>query len=396
MARNVYFSQGTANEQYLIEDIIVESLQVYGQDFYYIPRTLVAKDNILGEDRLSEFKHAYGIEMYLENVNGFEGQGAFIQKFGLMMEQSATLTVARRRWDQLVGRFNQAQLPNRPCEGDLLYFPLTKGLFEIKFVQHQNPFYQLGKLYVYQLQVELFQYASEYIDTGIKDIDVFETLKSHDVDYIRNATGSIYSVEITNRGLGYTTAPTITLTGGGGAQAFQPAVLQAELTGTQVTNLEILNAGTGYDTAPTVTIGTSWSSGLYAGTNTNIAHGTNLYKVTSGGNLGTTAPSHTSGSQSNGATTLLWVGKRATATAKIYPNPTLPQSYGDNFAFKSEASDLLFNTNNPFGDVVELPGINIDENTGAVTYDLTFDSTHYEFSSNSSSTKMDNLSGQPT
>jgi hypothetical protein len=149
---------------------------------YYIPRTLVGKDEILGEDRLSEFKNAYPIEMYLENVTGFEGQGAFIQKFGLMMEQTATLTVARRRWDQLIGRFGQTIIPSRPCEGDLLYFPLTKGLFEIKFVKHQDPFYQLGKLYVFTLEVELFQYSSEHIDTGVADIDVFETLKSFSTD----------------------------------------------------------------------------------------------------------------------------------------------------------------------------------------------------------------------
>lgn len=180
MARNVYFSQGTKNEQYLLEDLVVESVSIWGQDFFYIPRSLVSKDEILGEDRLSEFKTAYPIEMYLESVDGFEGQGAFIQKFGLMMEQSATLTVARRRWDQLVGRFGQAQLPNRPCEGDLLYFPLTGGLFEIKFVDHQDPFYQLGKLYVYKLQVELFQYSSERMSTGIQEIDAFEELKSFD------------------------------------------------------------------------------------------------------------------------------------------------------------------------------------------------------------------------
>jgi hypothetical protein len=149
---------------------------------YYIPRTLVAKDEILGEDRLSEFKTAYPIEMYMENVTGFEGQGAFIQKFGLMMEQTATLTVARRRWEQLIGRFGQTILPNRPCEGDLLYFPLSKGLFEIKFVKHQDPFYQLGRLYVYTLEVELFQYSSEHIDTGAKEIDAFETLKSFSID----------------------------------------------------------------------------------------------------------------------------------------------------------------------------------------------------------------------
>ncbi len=177
---NVYFSQGTRNEQYLLEDLIVESISIWGQQFYYIPRTLVAKDEILGEDRLSKFKDTYPIDMYLESVDGFEGQGAFIQKFGLMMEQSATLTVARRTWERVVGRHGTTILPSRPCEGDLLYFPLTKGLFEIKFVDHQDPFYQLKKLYVYKLQVELFQYSSEKIETGIADIDVFQTLKTFD------------------------------------------------------------------------------------------------------------------------------------------------------------------------------------------------------------------------
>lgn len=177
---NVYFSHGTRNEQYLLEDLIIESISIWGQEFMYIPRQLVAKDDILGEDRLSKFKNAYPVDMYLENVDGFEGQGAFIQKFGLMMEQSATLTVARRTWERVVGRHTGNMLPNRPSEGDLLYYPLTKGLFEIKFVEHQDPFYQLKKLYVYRLQVELFQYASERIETGIPDIDVFETLKTTD------------------------------------------------------------------------------------------------------------------------------------------------------------------------------------------------------------------------
>lgn len=180
--RNVYFSHGTRNEQNLLEDLVIESIKIYGQDMYYIPRVLVAKDNILGEDRLSQFRNAYPVEMYLESVSGFEGQGAFIQKFGLMMEQSATLTVARRSWERLVGRHKDVTLPNRPAEGDLLYFPLTNGLFEIKFVEHQDPFYQLGKLYVYRLEVELFQYASEVIDTGIESLDAFETLKTFDVD----------------------------------------------------------------------------------------------------------------------------------------------------------------------------------------------------------------------
>jgi hypothetical protein len=182
MGRNVYFTHGTKNEQYLLEDLIIESISIFGQEMYYIPRTLVARDDILGEDRLSRFKDAYAIDMYLESVDGFEGQGAFIQKFGLMMEQSATLTVARRTWERFVGKHTDIVLPNRPAEGDLLYFPLTGGLFEIKFVDHQDPFYQLKKLYVYRLQVELFQYASERIETGNKEIDVFETLKTFDVE----------------------------------------------------------------------------------------------------------------------------------------------------------------------------------------------------------------------
>jgi len=181
MPTNSYFTQGTSSEQNLVEDLIIESLKIYGKDLFYIPRQLVAKDEILGEDRLSRFQNSYPIEMYFDNIDSFAGQGAFIQKFGLMLEQSATLTVARKRWEQLIGVHGTTILPNRPCEGDLLYFPLTKGLFEIKFVTHQDPFYQLGKSYVYKLQVELFQYASERLDTNIPEVDVFEELKTFDV-----------------------------------------------------------------------------------------------------------------------------------------------------------------------------------------------------------------------
>jgi hypothetical protein len=195
MTRNVYFSHGTKNEQYLIEDLIVESLSIYGQDMFYIPRKLVGKDEILGEDRLSQFLDAYPIEMYFENVTDYGGQGSFIQKFGLFNESSATFTVARRRWDQLIGRFGQTIIPARPAEGDLLYFPLTKGLFEIKYVDHLDPFFQLGKLYIYKLQVELFQYASETIQTGIPDIDVFEELKSYGEYGLLLETGDLMLAE---------------------------------------------------------------------------------------------------------------------------------------------------------------------------------------------------------
>jgi hypothetical protein len=180
MARNVYFTQGTKSEQYLLEDIIIESLKIYGQDVYYIPRTLVNKDIVLGEDVLSTFDSAYDIEMYFEDVDDFQGQGTFLQKFGIEIEKSATLVVARRRWEQMIGRFGIGRIPTRPAEGDLIYFPLTKKLFEIRFVEHEDPFYQIGKLYTYKLRIETFQYASERLNTGIGEIDAIETNYTYD------------------------------------------------------------------------------------------------------------------------------------------------------------------------------------------------------------------------
>jgi hypothetical protein len=180
MARNVYFTQGTKNEQWLLEDIIIESLKIYGQDVYYIPRTLVNKDIVLGEDVLSTFDSAYEIEMYFEDVDDFQGQGTFLQKFGIEIEKSATLVVARRRWEQLISRIQVGRILTRPAEGDLIYFPLTKKLFEIRFVEHEDPFYQIGKLYTYKLRIETFQYASERINTGISEIDAIETNYTYD------------------------------------------------------------------------------------------------------------------------------------------------------------------------------------------------------------------------
>ena len=187
---NSYFQNGSQSEQNFVQDLIVEAIEIHGLKMMYIPRTLIALDEILGEDRLSEFKDSYPITMYFDQIDNFDGQGAFISKFGLMIEQSATLVVARRRWEQLVGRFGKTILPNRPSEGDLIYFPLTGGLFEIKFVTYQDPFYQLGKLYVYKLQVELFQYGSEHITTGDSEIDVFESLKSFDVSINPDGEGT--------------------------------------------------------------------------------------------------------------------------------------------------------------------------------------------------------------
>lgn len=296
---NVYFTQGTRSEQLLVEDLIIESLRIYGKELFYIPRTLVSKDDILGEDRLSEFKTAFPIEMYFENIDSYGGQGAFINKFGLMIEQSATLVVARRRWDQFVGRYGVTTVPNRPNEGDLIYFPLTNSLFEIKFVQHQDPFYQLGKLYVYKLQVELFQYASERIDTGVKEIDVFESLKTLSTNTTRNIHGEVKTITVTSQGSGYTTVPNVTFLASAGYGAEAVAIL----TGDKVTSVQITNPGTGYQVAPVISF-------------------------VGGG------------------------GSGAAAVASIEANVDKSgDSYGDNNKFKSESAGYLFNEDNPFGDL---------------------------------------------
>lgn len=169
------------NQNLLIEKLITEAIDIHSIKMYYIPRVLVAEDVILGEDQLSKFSEAYPINVYQENVDGFDGEQAFASKFGLHVEKSATLQMARRKWDQLVGQHGRTVLPNRPSEGDLMYFPMTGGLFEILHVVHDQPFYQLGHLYTYKITIETFRYASESLETGIKDIDDFVGLKSTDI-----------------------------------------------------------------------------------------------------------------------------------------------------------------------------------------------------------------------
>ena len=176
MPTNFYFqsglTSGTTNEQRLIEDLIIESLKIYGQDIYYLPRTQVATDDIFDEDTLSQFNQAYPLEMYIQNVDGFEGQGELFTKFGIEIRDQATFVLSKRRWEQMVqtsgGVFS---LEARPSEGDLLFFPLTGSMLEIKMVEFQNPFYQLSKINVFNLQCETFEYSSEVINTGIAVID---------------------------------------------------------------------------------------------------------------------------------------------------------------------------------------------------------------------------------
>ena len=173
---------GSLGEQRLVEDLVIESLKVYGHDIFYLPRTIVNKDTIFDEDELSRFTQAYPLEMYIENVSGFEGQGDIFGRFGLEVRDQVTFTLAKRRWEDMVftqdGTFTQEA---RPSEGDLLYMPLTKSLFEIKYVEFQKPFFQLNKIYVYRLVCELFEYSSEDLDTGIAEVDAIETKYSQDL-----------------------------------------------------------------------------------------------------------------------------------------------------------------------------------------------------------------------
>jgi hypothetical protein len=169
MATNFYFNNFQASqEQLLIENLIIESIKIYGMDMIYLPRTRTAFDTVYGEDPLSEFNDQYGIEMYIKNIDGFGGDGEFLSKFNIEIRDRVTFTVARRAWNDEVGA---SHLLDRPLEGDLIYFPLNKKIFEIKFVEHEAIFYQLGSLQTYDIVCELFTYSNERFNTGVEDID---------------------------------------------------------------------------------------------------------------------------------------------------------------------------------------------------------------------------------
>ena len=189
MPRNVYFSQAVKSEQNLYEDLIIESLGIYGQDVYYIPRTLVNRDNILGEDPASKFDDAYLMEMYIENTEGFEGAGDLYSKFGLEIRDDATFIVSRRRWESRIGVFSSNLVDPRPQEGDLIFLPMTNSFFEISFVEDDSPFYQLSNLPVYKMQCQLFEFNDEEFDTGVAEIDTKTAQSAYQLSMDINITG---------------------------------------------------------------------------------------------------------------------------------------------------------------------------------------------------------------
>src|SRR6056300_840685 len=172
--RNLYFSDKVRSEQNLYEDIIIESLKMYGQDVYYLPRDLVNEDTIFGDDIPSSFNSSHKVEMYIENIEGFDGEGDLFSRFGVEIRDEATFVVSRRRWIQQVQRMDTELTSVRPREGDLIYTPLSNSLFQIMHVEHEQPFYQLSNLPTYKLRCELFEYNDEDLDTGIEAIDDIE------------------------------------------------------------------------------------------------------------------------------------------------------------------------------------------------------------------------------
>jgi len=173
MPTNTYIRPNVKSEQMLYEDLIIESLKTYGQDCYYIPRSQIYEDEILNED-YSRYESSYVIEMYIANTEGFEGEGHLLSKFGIEIRDQATFIVSKLQFEKLVqNESNNIDLV-RPREGDLVYLPLSNSLFEIKFVEHEKPFYRLADLPTYQLQCELYEYNSEEFNTGIESVDNFE------------------------------------------------------------------------------------------------------------------------------------------------------------------------------------------------------------------------------
>ena len=172
MVTNVHFNHAVKSEQNLIEDLVVESLRMYGHNCYYLPRKVIDEDTILGDVSESKFEDAYEVEMYLDGNEGFEGEGELYSKFGIETRESAEFIISRRTWERFVSLDANLATGLRPNEGDLIYFPLSDSLFEIKFVEHKNQFYQLGKLYTFKMSCDLFEYSGEKFDT---ELDILDT-----------------------------------------------------------------------------------------------------------------------------------------------------------------------------------------------------------------------------
>ena len=205
---NLLKANGSAQEQTFIENLIVESIEIYGQDIYYMPRTYVNRDTILGEVENSRFTQALQVRAYVNNVEGWEGQGELLSKFGVRIEDKTTFVFSREKFTSAVDDNAVLNVEGRPNEGDLIWFPATKHLFEIQFVEAERPFYQLGKGFVWECQCELFQYADEALDTGVAEIDGIEAAFANaiTVNFAAGGTGTFTVGEVVAGGTSNVTA----------------------------------------------------------------------------------------------------------------------------------------------------------------------------------------------
>jgi len=280
MALNSYFLQGSKSEQSLVQSLINEQLTIYGVEVYYIPRRYISQNTVIKEVIESQFDSAYPIEAYVDSYEGYGGQGTLLSKFGIQNVDDLTLVISRERYETyitpLIKDLPNIELATRPKEGDLIYFPLGDRLFEIKYVEHEQPFYQLKKNYVYQLRCELFRYEDEVIDTGIETIDdeveqlgYIATLTligaastaTATASYV--ATGGVQQIYMSNMGNGYKVQPLIGISSSPTASANAVGVASIAttwidcntgLTDGKISAVHISNAGAGYTEAPWLTI----------------------------------------------------------------------------------------------------------------------------------------------
>ena len=330
---NPFFLQGSKTEQGLVQDLINEQLRMYGVDIYYIPRRYLTKNTIIKEVIESKFDFAYPLEAYINTYDGYEGQGTILSKFGIQPLTDLTLTISRDRFENyispLIQNLPDIELSSRPKEGDLVYFPLGDRLFEIKFVEHEQPFYQLQKTYVYELKCELFRYEDEVVDTGIDEIDdnitnegYIQTLNLVGVGTTATAiagivNGGVRLISVTNRGSGYTSTPVVAISSApsGGKTAVGIATMIGGLidcngtTALKIQGVELINPGYGYTVAPSIVFIGGGGSGAAA--TTVIANGVvGVVSITNSGGGYATAPIVS-------ISTAPFGGINATAKAKI-------------------------------------------------------------------------------
>ena len=277
MAINPHFLQGSQGEQRLVQDLINEHLKIYGIEVRYIPRKFVRQQSIIREVQSSTFDDNFLLEAYVNTYDGYGGQGDIMTKFGVSLRDELTITISKERFEDFISPFLAADddytVSSRPREGDIIFFPLGQRLFEVKFVEHEQPFYQLGKNYVYQLKCELFEYEDEILDTGIDVVDS----QLEDVGYITklqligagttataNAQlnvsnrGYIREIVLNEDGNGYTSAPTVAIStapfAAGNVDATAVAITTSKGGVFSIDRIELTHAGIGYTQAPMVQI----------------------------------------------------------------------------------------------------------------------------------------------